>query len=141
VISTALLFGIALVALVYVVLFVSSPVVSSAVFKSDRYSPYFRLAFVTLSSDIVGELALSYIARSNNHSGDALSRWYASRFGLSLKRCTSSRGCGWGCSAPVQRAHRERHRHVSVLIATTLREVSVHFSGRGWAPCCAWPFR
>ena len=67
VISTALLFGISLAAFLYVILFVSSPGISSAVFKTDRYSSYLRLAFVVLCFDTVGELALSYL-RSKQQS-------------------------------------------------------------------------
>jgi len=61
VISTALLFGISLGAVLYVILFVSSPGISSAIFKTDRYSSYLRLAFVALCLDTVGELALSHL--------------------------------------------------------------------------------
>ena len=67
VISTVLLFGISLAALVYVVLFVSSRGISSAIFKTPVYNVYLRLAFVVLCLDTVGELALSHL-RSKQQS-------------------------------------------------------------------------
>jgi len=127
VISTALLFGISLGGIVYVILFVSSPGISSIVFKTDRYTSYFRLAFVALCLDSVGEIALSYV-RSKQQSlrvtlfslarlstGLALSVYF---IGVERLGVLGALYSGLIASSVI----------TTVLVATSLREVGFRFS-------------
>src|SRR4030095_13503053 len=58
VISTAILFGIALLMVVYVVLFAASPLIALSVFKAQTYSGYLRIGFLSLCLDTIGDPAL-----------------------------------------------------------------------------------
>jgi len=127
VISTALLFGVSLAALVYVLLFTSSPVISSVIFKTARYQIYLKLAFLVLCLDTVGELALSYL-RAKQQSvrvtlfsltrfsmGLTLNVYFIAFLGLGVRGVLYS-GLVAGSTVTLS------------LVAMTFREVGLNFS-------------
>lgn len=127
VISTALLFGVALLAVVYAVLFIASPSVSSLVFKTDAYSTYLRLVFVSLSLDTVGELAMSYLrARQQSllATGFPLARMIVS---LSLNIYFIA-GLGLGVMGVLYSGVISSTAVTTALMAMVFRNVGLRFS-------------
>ncbi len=127
VISTALLFGVALLAAVYAVLFVTSPGISSTAFNTDAYASYLRLVFVSLCLDTVGELALTYV-RSKQESVRA-TLFPLARLVISLSlNVYFIAGLGLGVLGVLYSGLIASGTVATTLIVLTLREVGLRFS-------------
>ena len=127
VVSTALLFGIALLTCVYLLLRPMSPVLSNHLFGTPAYGSYFHIIFASLCFDTTAELSISYLRAKQQSmlvtafslarvvAGLVLNVYFIAVLGLGVVGILYSTLITSGAAAIV-------------LAAMTLREVGWHFS-------------
>jgi len=127
VISTVILFGIALLMVVYAVLFTASPFIALSVFKTETYSGYLRIAFISLCLDTLVDLALSYVrARQRSLRASTLD---LVRLAIALSlNVYFIAGLRLGVVGVLYSSVIASTIMATVLITTTLWEVGIRFS-------------
>src|SRR5678816_2229371 len=127
VISTAILFGIGLLLVVYAVLFTASPFIALAVFKTQTYSGYLRIVFISLCLDTMTDLGLSYVrARQRSLRASTLD---LVRLAIALSlNVYFIAGLRLGVVGVLYSSLIASTIMATVLITTTLWEVGIRFS-------------